>query len=138
MAQSRSTHKGDRAQIMVPIAGIVYAELSRLAAHYNTSVSQLSADLLAEATGHPDLVREVHQGALLPTQIPTQAHHERNDVRRTNFRIPRPVYADIRHAAAQRAAEAGQIAADLLAIATGHPDAVGRLSTDREVLPLAM
>jgi hypothetical protein len=140
MAQSRCTHKGDRAQIMAPLAGIVYADLRIRAAHHGTSISQLCADLLSVATGHPDLVREVHQPALLPPPIPAQPAqpHHGNDVRRTIFRVPRPVYAEIRQAAVYSSRDAGQTAADLLAIATGHREAVRQLSTERKVMPLAM
>ena len=140
MAQSRSTHKGDRAQIMVPIAAAVYAELDRRAAHHRTSISQLSADLLAITTGHPTLARELHKAELLSltTTSPPVNHVDQNMIRRTNFRIPRPVYADIRQRAAAHATDAGQIAADLLAISTGHHGAVRLLDRNREVLPLAM
>jgi len=140
MAQSRSTHKGDRAQIMVPLTGVVYADLGRRAADHGTTINQLAADLLAHASGHPDLVREVHQTALLPSPRPAQPHHQQEceAIRRTNFRIPRAVYIDIRLMAGDRARDAGQVAADLLAIATGHCEAVPQLDTNREVLPLAM
>lgn len=141
MAKPRSTNKGERNQILTPIAAVVYIDLDERAANHNTSISQLSADLLAIATGHPALVRELHQRALLPTApmlVPTapMAIADNGTSRRTKIRVPAPVYADIRECAAKHATDAGQIAADLLAIATGHHDAVRHLN--REVLLLAM
>jgi hypothetical protein len=140
MAHSRSTHKGERDQILAPIAAVVYTDLHNCAAHHNTSISQLAADLLAIATSHPELVRELHQGVLVSAAGPTGARktHPRNDIhsRRTKLRVPRPVYVDIRQRAVKYATDAGQIAADLLAISTGHFEAVRHL--DREELLLAM
>lgn len=143
MAQSRSTHKGARDQVLAPIAAVVYTDLEARAADHGTSLSQLSADLLAIATGYPALARDVHQAALLPA-APTPAAPIRgraaeapNDGSRpTKFRVPSPVYAVLRECAARHSIAAGSAAADLLAIATGHAEAVRHL--DREVLLLAM
>jgi hypothetical protein len=52
-------HKGDREQIKVRAAAIVYARLREMAAERGTSISQISADLLALAVGHPEAVREL-------------------------------------------------------------------------------
>jgi hypothetical protein len=54
-------HKGDREQIKVRAAAVVYARLREMAAERNTSVSQISADLLAIAVGHPEAVRELNR-----------------------------------------------------------------------------
>jgi hypothetical protein len=142
MAQSRSTHKGARDQVLAPIAAVVYTDLEARAANHGTSLSQLSADLLAVVTGYPALARDVYQTALLPVSPPlapsarrrTEAHSQ--DSRPTKLRVPSPVYAAIRDCAARHSIAAGTAAAELLAIATGHPEAVRHL--DREVLLLAM
>jgi hypothetical protein len=52
-------HKGDREQIKVRAAATVYARLREMAAERHSSVSQISADLLALAVGHPEAVREL-------------------------------------------------------------------------------
>lgn len=139
MTQSRSTHKGARDQVLAPIAAAVYAELEVRAADHGTSLSQLSADLLAIATGYPALARDVHQAALLPAKpVADRAATEPQNggTRSTKLRVPSPVYAVLRVCAARHSIAAGSAAADLLAIATGHTEAVRHL--DREVLLLAM
>lgn len=65
MAQPR---KGDREQIKVRAAAVVCTRLREIAAEHGTSVSQLSADLLAMAVGHPETVRELDK-ATLPQAI---------------------------------------------------------------------
>lgn len=138
MAQ-RSTHKGPRAQVSAPVTAVVYASIQKLAEIHATGFSQAAADLLALATGHPDLVRVIHQGALLPAAVardisaPAETHL-------VGPRVPMAAYEDIKHLAADNNVSAGQIAADLLALATGHPDQVRVLNTatNAEVLPLAM
>jgi len=57
-------HKGDREQIKVRAAAVVYGRLREMAAERGTSVSQLSADLLAIAVGHPEAVRELEREVL--------------------------------------------------------------------------
>ncbi|ODR24848.1 hypothetical protein [Mycolicibacterium porcinum] len=57
-------HKGDREQIKVRAAAVVYARLREMAADRGTSVSQLSADLLAIAVGHPEAVLELNKEVL--------------------------------------------------------------------------
>ncbi len=57
-------HKGQREQIKVRAAAVVYARLREMAAQRGTSVSQLSADLLAIAVGHPEAVRELDKEVL--------------------------------------------------------------------------
>lgn len=52
-------HKGDREQIKLRVAAVVHARLREIAAERGTSVSQISADLLALAVGHPEVVREL-------------------------------------------------------------------------------
>ncbi|MDX1893402.1 hypothetical protein [Mycolicibacterium sp. 050158] len=142
MAQSRSTHKGARNQVLAPIAAVVYTELEAQAADHCTSLSQLSADLLAIATGYPELARDVNQAVLLPATPKPSAdgghvtdEHSRAS-RPTKLRVPSPVYAVLRGCAARHSIAAGSAAADLLAIATGRLDAVNHL--DQEVLLLAM
>jgi hypothetical protein len=137
MAKSRITHKGERDQILAPLVRAVYTELAKLAGDYNTSISQISADLLATTTGHPELVRELHQTVMpqpRPNSPKSPAHS--GNLRPTKIRVPRIVYAHIRERAVEHRAEAGHVAADLLAIATGHPELVREL--DKEVMPLAM
>lgn len=51
-------HKGDRAQIKVRADVVVADVLRAMAAERGTSVSQLAADLLAIAVGHPEAARE--------------------------------------------------------------------------------
>lgn len=52
-------HKGDREQIKLRVATVVHARLREIAAERGTSISQISADLLALAVGHPEMVREL-------------------------------------------------------------------------------
>ncbi len=139
MAQ-RSTHKGPRAQVMAPMAAVVYASIQELAEVHATTITQAAGDLLAARTGHPDLVRVIHQAALLTVGAAQDFSTLAAEVRRVNLNIPRAAYDDIKHLAAANSASAGQIAADLLALATGHPDQIRVLNTANsvEVLPLAM
>lgn len=60
MAQ-RKTHKGDRAQIMARPDRIVYDIVKAKAAELGIPMGQYVADVLAEHTGHPDLVRELNK-----------------------------------------------------------------------------
>ncbi|HNO87787.1 MAG: toxin-antitoxin system [Mycobacterium sp.] len=57
-------HKGDREQIKLRAPAVVYTRLRQMAAERGTSVSQLSADLLAIAVGHPEAVRELDKEVL--------------------------------------------------------------------------
>ena len=57
-------HKGDREQIKLRAPAVVYTRLRQMAAERGTSVSQLSADLLAIAVGHPEAVRELDREVL--------------------------------------------------------------------------
>ena len=57
-------HKGQREQIKVRADASVYVRLREMAAERGTSVSQLSADLLAIAVGHPEAVRELDKEVL--------------------------------------------------------------------------
>lgn len=57
-------HKGPREQIKVRADASVYARLREMAAERGTSVSQLSADLLAIAVGRPEAVRELDKEVL--------------------------------------------------------------------------
>ena len=57
-------HKGPREQIKVRADASVYALLREMPAERGTSVSQLSADLLAIAVGHPEAVRELDKEVL--------------------------------------------------------------------------
>lgn len=140
MAQSRSTHKGEREQLLPQLAEPVYAELASLAADHNTDVGQAGADLLAITTGHPDLVRRLHQTVLPRSRPlwPTNTHLFTGGTRPTKIRVPRAVFAHLREEAAQRGTKPGPLSADLLAIATGHPELVREVNRDKEVLPLAM
>lgn len=138
MAQ-RSTHKGPRAQVMAPVSAVVYASIQELAEVHATNVNQAAADLLAATTGHADLVRVIHQAALLTVEVPRGISMS-GDVRPTKLNIPQAAYDDIKHLAAANGTHAGPIAADLLALATGYADQVRVLTTTNgaEVLPLAM
>ena len=60
MAQ-RSTHTGDRGQISTRPARIVYETVKAEAAALGIPMGQYVADLLAEHTGHPELVRELNK-----------------------------------------------------------------------------
>lgn len=139
MAQ-RSTHKGPRAQVSAPVTAVVYASIQKLAEIHATGFSQAAADLLALATGHPDLVRVIHQGALLPDAVTGDIISVPAETHLVGPRVPLAAYEDIKHLAADNNVSAGQIAADLLALATGHPGQVRVLNTatNAEVLPLAM
>jgi len=124
---------------MAPVAAVVYASIQELAEVHATSFNQAAADLLAARTGHPDLVRVIHQAVLLPMQPSEGTSYSADDVRRVNLRIPRAALDDIKHLPAANNASAGDLAADLLALATGHGDHVRVLTADTaEVLPLAM
>lgn len=61
MAQSRSTHKGDRAQIMARPDRIVYDIVKQEAAARGIPMGQYVADVLAAHVGHPELVRELNK-----------------------------------------------------------------------------
>ena len=60
MAQ-RKTHKGDRAQIMARPDRTVYEIVKTKSAELGIPMGQYVADVLAEHTGHPELVRELNK-----------------------------------------------------------------------------
>lgn len=123
---------------MAPLAAVVYASIQELAEVHATNVNQAAADLLAATTGHADLVRVIHQAALLTVEVPRDISTS-GDVRPTKLNIPQAAYDDIKHLAAASSTHAGAIAADLLALATGHGEHVRVLTANTaEVLPLAM
>ena len=64
MAQSRSTHKGDRAQIMARPNRIVYDIVKQQSAELGIPMGQYVADVLAKHVGHPELVRELDKEVL--------------------------------------------------------------------------
>lgn len=64
MAQSRSTHKGDRAQIMARPDRAVYDIVKREAARRGIPMGQYVADVLAVHVGRAELVRELDKEAL--------------------------------------------------------------------------
>jgi hypothetical protein len=64
MTQSRSTHKGDRAQIMARPDRIVYDIVKREAAIRGIPMGQYVADVLAAHVGHPELMRELNREVL--------------------------------------------------------------------------
>lgn len=57
----RSTHKGDRAQIMARPDRVVYNIVRERAADLGIPMGQYVADVLAEHVGHPELVRELNR-----------------------------------------------------------------------------
>ncbi|HWF71630.1 MAG TPA: toxin-antitoxin system [Mycobacterium sp.] len=59
MAQTRCTHKGDRAQIATRADRIVYDFIKRESAERGIPMGQYVADVLAIHAGHPELVREL-------------------------------------------------------------------------------
>lgn len=60
MAQ-RKTHKGERGQISTRPALVVYEAVKSKAAELGIPMGQYVADVLAEHTGHPELVRELNK-----------------------------------------------------------------------------
>lgn len=64
MAQRRSTHKGDRAQIMSRPDRVVYEIVKREAAQRGIPMGQYVADVLAAHVGHPELIRELDKEVL--------------------------------------------------------------------------
>ena len=124
MAKSRRTHKGEREQLVPALANVVYTEIASQAADHSTSVSQLAADLLSIATGHPELVRDLRQ-TILPeprTNSSSNGPSHNGKLRNTKVRVPRAVYDYLRQLAAAHGSDAGAVSADLLSIATGHPE----------------
>lgn len=116
-----------------------YTELISLAADHGTDVGQAGADLLAIATGHPELVRRLDQTVLPHSRrASSNTHPHTGQTRPTKIRVPRTVYAHLCHQAAQLGIKAGPLSADLLAVATGHPDLTRELNRTKEALPLAM
>lgn len=63
MAQ-RSTHKGDRAQILARVDRVVYEYVKHNAAHLGIPMGQYVADVLAVHAGHAELVRELNKEGL--------------------------------------------------------------------------
>lgn len=57
MVQHRSTHKGDRAQIMARPDRVVYDIVRAHSRELGIPMGQYVADVLAEHTGHPELMR---------------------------------------------------------------------------------
>lgn len=63
MAQHRSTHKGDRAQIMARPDRVVYDIVRKRSRELGIPMGQYVADVLAEHVGHPELMRELNKAA---------------------------------------------------------------------------
>ncbi|MBU8820678.1 MAG: toxin-antitoxin system [Mycobacterium sp.] len=61
MARTRSTNKGDRAQIMARPDRLVYEIVKEECAERGIPMGQYVADVLAIHTGHPELVRELNK-----------------------------------------------------------------------------
>lgn len=59
MVQHRSTHKGDRAQIMARPDRVVYDIVRARSRELGIPMGQYVADVLAEHVGHPELMREL-------------------------------------------------------------------------------
>lgn len=57
-------HKGPREQVKLRAPAVVYDRLREMAAERGTSISQVAADLLSLAVGHPEAVRELDKEAL--------------------------------------------------------------------------
>ncbi len=64
MAQTRSTNKGDRAQIMARPDRAVYDIVRHEAAARGIPMGQYVADVLAIHVGRPELVRELDKEVL--------------------------------------------------------------------------
>ncbi len=64
MARTRSTNKGDRAQIMARPDRLVYEIVKQECAERGISMGQYVADVLAAHVGHPELVRELDKEVL--------------------------------------------------------------------------
>ena len=60
----RSTHKGDRAQILARPDRVVYEYVKRESARRQIPMGQYVADVLAVHAGHPELVRELDKEGL--------------------------------------------------------------------------
>lgn len=130
---SRTAKAGERYPIHAPVAEIVYADLRRRSAVHDTTVSRLAADLIAIIAGHPELACEFDPVTVcLPSRladvISLPGVQPAMGTRiRTEVFIPGPVYTVICDCATQNACGAEHVAADLLAIATGHPEGVRHL-----------
>jgi hypothetical protein len=70
MAQRRSTHKGDRAQIMARPHRMVYEIVKRESAELGIPMGQYVADVLAMYVGHPELVRELNKDKQQSEELP--------------------------------------------------------------------
>lgn len=138
MAKSRRTHKGEREQLFPALPNVVYSEIASWAVDHHTSVSQFAADLLSIATGHSELVRDLHQTVLPPETRPSSSNGRSHNgmLRNTKVRVPRAVYEDLRQLAALSSSDAGAISADLLAVATGHPELARQLNQEVLRLPI--
>jgi hypothetical protein len=129
----RASKSAEQERIVIPITELVYADLRRHAAEQRITVNRLSADLLAMTTGRPGLVRKLDPAtlglpALLARAIDVRIPHRDIGTRiRTEIDVAAPVYAETGEYAVKHAADTGRIAADLLALATGHPEVMRHL-----------
>jgi hypothetical protein len=141
LASMAQPHKGDRHQILAPVAQVVAARLRCIRLeHCISSVSQLSADLLAIAVGQPELARELHQ-QVLPVLAAAEASVGKAKAcsasrEHIKVRAVDVVARRLRNMAIDHDTNLSQVTADLLAIAVGCPELVHDLH--REVMPLAM
>lgn len=135
-------HKGAREQILAPVPEAVATLLRQIQVeHAISSASQLAADLLAIAVGHPELVRELDHQQIMRIPAPNLSSTGKSKVRnasreRIKVRVAELVASRLRALAADHATNPSQVTADLLAIAVGHPELVRDLH--KEVMPLAM
>jgi hypothetical protein len=130
---SRTAQPGERYPIQTPVAEIVYADLRRRSAVHDTTVSRLAADLIAIIAGHPELACKFGPVTVcLPCRLAAVISRPgvqpaRGTRIRTEVFIPGPVYTVICGCATRNACSVEHIAADLLAIATGHAEGVRHL-----------
>ncbi|WP_292981259.1 hypothetical protein [Mycobacterium sp.] len=109
----------------------------KVAADNNSTVSQVVADVMAEAAGYPELVLEIRLKALPATSSlparPTDAPPPLSARSGLYTRLPRPVQEWTQKVAADNNSTVSQVVADIMAIAAGYPELV--LELGQEVTP---
>lgn len=138
--------KGNRVPTWAQLPYAVWKWVNVEAKAYNSSISQIVADLVCVESGHRDLVRDLNKPRVeeiaLPLKDDRAEEPAADELMDIMTRVPEKAWMWVDDQAAARSTSLKQIVADVVCRAAGHPELVRVLDRDNavrpEVLPLAI
>lgn len=139
--------KGDRVPTWAQLPAVVWAWVHDEANAYDTSISQIVADIVCLASGHNELVRDLNRTRKDDLALPLlqtsdtacQVAGGSSDPVDIMTRLPVPAWEWVDAQAEQHSTSLKQIVSDVVCRASGHHDLVRALDMAApEVLPLAI